>query len=258
MSRRRSIRLPGYDYSLPGSYFFTVCPQDRACLFGEVLGDGMGLTDAGHMVAAVWKALPERFRGVDLDAFVVMPNHVHGIITIDRGREGCKVDLMTESIRNRFGACRHGRMAAILLVIGLLGAATRTVAAESATPARRPAPIAVESLRWASPPGMSGVEAAWAIGSERESGPYVLRVRLASGTRVPPHTHPDVRVTTVLSGTLYVGFGDRFEEGNVVAVPTGAVYVAPAGVPHFLWARDGDVFYQENGTGPTGTAMLAH
>ena len=79
---RRSIRLKGYDYSQAGAYYITVCVQDRACLFGEVGGDVMHLNDAGRMVLAEWDALPARFPAVELDAFVVMPNHVHGIFVM--------------------------------------------------------------------------------------------------------------------------------------------------------------------------------
>jgi len=79
---RRSIRLKGYDYSQAGAYFITLCIQDRACLFGRVMNGEMRLNDAGRMVLAEWNRLPERFPRVVLDAFVVMPNHVHGILVI--------------------------------------------------------------------------------------------------------------------------------------------------------------------------------
>jgi REP element-mobilizing transposase RayT len=79
---RRSIRLKGYDYSQAGAYFITLCTQDRACLFGKVVNGEMRLNDAGRMVLAEWNRLPERFPQVVLDAFVVMPNHVHGILVI--------------------------------------------------------------------------------------------------------------------------------------------------------------------------------
>ena len=79
---RRSIRLKGYDYSQAGAYFITICTQDRACLFGKVVNGEMRLNNAGHMVLAEWNMLPERFPHVVLDAFVVMPNHVHGIVVI--------------------------------------------------------------------------------------------------------------------------------------------------------------------------------
>ena len=110
-----------------------------------------------------------------------------------------------------------------------------------------------ETLVWSSPPGNAAVRGAWLLGAENDAAPYVFRVELARGARLPVHTHNDTRVTTVLSGTLYVGFGERFDTAALRAVPTGAVYVAPAGVPHFLAAIDGEVAYQENGFGPTST-----
>jgi len=79
---RRSVRLKGYDYSQAGAYFVTVCVQDRACLFGEVVGDQMHLNEAGRLVLAEWNALPVRFPAVTLDVFGVMPNHIHGIIVV--------------------------------------------------------------------------------------------------------------------------------------------------------------------------------
>ncbi len=79
---RRSIRLQGYDYTQPGAYFITICTQDRACLFGEVMDGEMRLNDAGQMVHVEWESLPKRFPRVALDAFVIMPNHLHGIIVI--------------------------------------------------------------------------------------------------------------------------------------------------------------------------------
>jgi putative transposase len=79
-SHRRSIRLKGYDYSLAGAYFVTISTQDRGCVFGDVVAGVMRLNEAGQMVSTEWDALLGRFPGVELDAFVVMPNHIHGII----------------------------------------------------------------------------------------------------------------------------------------------------------------------------------
>jgi putative transposase len=79
---RRSLRLRRYDYAQAGAYFVTICTQDRACLFGDAVGEDMVLNNAGRMVRSVWEGLPDRFSGMELDAFVVMPNHVHAIITI--------------------------------------------------------------------------------------------------------------------------------------------------------------------------------
>lgn len=79
---RHSIRFQGYDYSRSGAYFVTIVAQDRASLFGEVVEGEMRLNDAGRMIWSEWVILPERFPNVVLDEFVVMPNHVHGIIVI--------------------------------------------------------------------------------------------------------------------------------------------------------------------------------
>lgn len=83
---RRSIRLKGHDYSQPGAYFVTVCTQDRACLFGEVTDGEMRLNPAGQLVERGWCAIPDHFPLARLDSFVVMPNHVHGIIVLSNVR----------------------------------------------------------------------------------------------------------------------------------------------------------------------------
>ena len=82
--RRRSIRLKGYDYAQPGTYFVTVVTLDRVCVFGDMVGGAMRLNGAGTLAQRTWEALPCRFPGIGLDAFVVMPNHIHGIVTIDQ------------------------------------------------------------------------------------------------------------------------------------------------------------------------------
>jgi putative transposase len=80
---RRSIRLKGYDYSRPGAYFVTICIHDRAQrLFGNVVDGKMALNDAGECAQRCWLSIPAHFPDVTLDEFVVMPNHVHGIIVI--------------------------------------------------------------------------------------------------------------------------------------------------------------------------------
>ncbi|MFP4642299.1 MAG: transposase [Dehalococcoidia bacterium] len=82
---RRSIRLKGYDYSRPGSYFITICTQNRECLFGEIKDGAMSLNNAGQIVAEEWEKSADIRNGIELDEFVVMPNHLHGIIVIRRG-----------------------------------------------------------------------------------------------------------------------------------------------------------------------------
>ncbi len=77
---RRSIRLKDYDYSQLGAYFITICTYGRMELFGEIRNNEMCLNERGKIAEAMWDTLPKRFAGTELDHFVVMPNHVHGII----------------------------------------------------------------------------------------------------------------------------------------------------------------------------------
>ena len=84
---RRSIPLPGYDYRTPGAYFITICSWQRECLFGEVIDDTMQLSPYGKTVFFNWSILPKRYPNVELDNFIVMPNHVHGIIVLKDSRE---------------------------------------------------------------------------------------------------------------------------------------------------------------------------
>ena len=83
---RKSIRLPGYDYSQAGAYYVTIVTDQRDCLFGEVVNGEMVLNDFGKIADECWRAIPDHFPLVELGAYVVMPNHVHGIIVITNGR----------------------------------------------------------------------------------------------------------------------------------------------------------------------------
>ena len=82
---RRSIRYPGYDYSSEGAYFVTICVHDRASLLGGVQQGKALRSDAGDMVAVWWRKLEERFANVELDAWIVMPDHLHGVIVLHEG-----------------------------------------------------------------------------------------------------------------------------------------------------------------------------
>ncbi len=80
--QRRSIRLQGYDYTQSGAYFVTICIQNRECLFGNIANSEMRLNDTGKMIQTVWDAIPKYYPGIDIDAYQIMPNHIHGIIII--------------------------------------------------------------------------------------------------------------------------------------------------------------------------------
>ncbi len=79
---RKSIRLQDYDYSQPGVYFVTVCTKDRKCLFGTIQNGEMKLNNMGDTIMDAWINLPRRFSNIEMDYFVIMPNHIHGIIRI--------------------------------------------------------------------------------------------------------------------------------------------------------------------------------
>jgi putative transposase len=79
---RQSIRLKGYDYSQPGYYCVTICVSHRDLLFGEIARGKITLNDTGSMITEVWSQIPIYYPGNDIDAFVVMPNHIHGIIIV--------------------------------------------------------------------------------------------------------------------------------------------------------------------------------
>ena len=82
---RRSLRLKSYDYSRAGAYFVTICTHGHECLFGEIMDGEMRLNAAGQAAQAEWVRLPERFQSLELDEFVIMPNHLHGIILVGAG-----------------------------------------------------------------------------------------------------------------------------------------------------------------------------
>jgi putative transposase len=80
--RRRSIRLRDYDYYQAGAYFVTICAHERERLFGYIDGSEMHLSEFGEIVKYCWDRLPEHFRGVELDAFTIMPNHIHLVLVL--------------------------------------------------------------------------------------------------------------------------------------------------------------------------------
>jgi REP element-mobilizing transposase RayT len=79
---RRSPRLVEYDYSLPGLYFVTICTLGREPTLGDAVSREIQLSRAGEAVLMSWQGLPARFPGLALDAFVIMPTHVHGIVVL--------------------------------------------------------------------------------------------------------------------------------------------------------------------------------
>lgn len=80
--RIESARLPGWNYSFPGAYFITICAKNRNCYFGNISDGKMNLSEMGKIANQYWTEIPDHFNNIRLDEFVVMPNHIHGILVI--------------------------------------------------------------------------------------------------------------------------------------------------------------------------------
>jgi REP element-mobilizing transposase RayT len=100
---RTSLRLPHYDYSTPGAYFVTICVDQRRCVLGAVSGGLMNLSDAGGIAERAWTALADRFPSLALDTYVIMPNHLHGIIHL----AGARFIAPVPSAPDNPGSARH-------------------------------------------------------------------------------------------------------------------------------------------------------
>ena len=116
---RRSIRLPGYDYSQPGWYFITACATRKRPVFGLLDGTGVTLNICGAFVRDAWLALPKRFAHVATGDYIVMPDHFHGLLQLlprDADAEPCEplgkivayFEYNTTSAINSWRAERHG------------------------------------------------------------------------------------------------------------------------------------------------------
>lgn len=84
--RIESARMPGWDYSKGGKYYITICTRNRICCFGDVINKKMELNDMGKIANDFWLEIPKHFHNTWLDEFVVMPNHIHGIVVMKRSQ----------------------------------------------------------------------------------------------------------------------------------------------------------------------------
>jgi quercetin dioxygenase-like cupin family protein len=94
------------------------------------------------------------------------------------------------------------------------------------------------------------------VGDPTKPGPYVIRVRLPTGTKMLPHKHPEDRIYTVISGVFYIGLGEQFDETKLTAHGAGSVLILPGGQPHFHWAKSGEYITQVRAIGPLGLAYI--
>ena len=110
---RRSVRLQNVDYRRPGAYVVTICTHERAPLFGSVVNNRMRLSPAGEIVRQCWLTIPKHFPNVVLDEFVVMPDHMHGIIVI-KPDASSRHRYSGNVLPRRFGRALKGSLATIV------------------------------------------------------------------------------------------------------------------------------------------------
>jgi putative transposase len=111
---RRSILLRDYDYSRAGAYFVTICAFERKCIFGEINNGEMRLNDLGTLAEDCWLAIPEHFPMTQMDAYVIMPNHMHGIVVIDDDADHCKGTACRAPTMEQFGQPTPGSLPTIV------------------------------------------------------------------------------------------------------------------------------------------------
>lgn len=120
-----------------------------------------------------------------------------------------------------------------------------------------PVEVMPSEVHWNSDPRAPGIQTAVLSGDPKHAGLYVLRFRLAQDAKLPPHRHPDTRYVTILTGELYLGFGDTFDVGRMKAYPAGSFIMIPANAPHYAAVKSGEVMEQDCGMGPTGSTPVA-
>lgn len=115
--------------------------------------------------------------------------------------------------------------------------------------------ITAEELIWG-PGRLPGQEIARMVGDSTKPGPFVERIKLPANFTVQAHSHPDDRTYTVISGTWYIGYGDKLDPAKLKALPAGSFHTEPANVNHFVLTKEGGAVIQITGAGPTGTRLV--
>jgi len=141
--------------------------------------------------------------------------------------------------------------------IAFIAAASFLLVAVAVVAQTTVATTAPTEVKYAPIPFAPGAEYAYLAGDGSKAENYTLRVHLKPGAKMPPHTHPDTRMVTVISGEVFFGTGAKFDPNSGTHLPAGSFFVIPAGTIHWSWADSGDATYQESGTGPTATVPVS-
>jgi quercetin dioxygenase-like cupin family protein len=141
-----------------------------------------------------------------------------------------------------------GLVVMVLVLGGVALAQTAAPAVVALTPAE---------MKWQSQGGLAapGMEQLNLVGDPAKPGPYTLRIKFPKGFRIEPHTHPDSREVTILSGTFATGYGEKFDPAGLKILPAGSFYTEPANIPHYIEIKE-EVVLQVSGMGPSGRKFV--
>jgi len=145
----------------------------------------------------------------------------------------------------------------VVLVGSMIAAAVGSIMAWSNQHKKQIVAVRPDEVKWFTPPYYhDGRQRAQLLGDSTQGGTWIDRVKIPTGGRVRAHTHPQDELVTVIEGTCYVGGGERFDAAKLKGYPAGSFIIIPAGLPHFVAAKDGSVIVQLSGTGKFATDYL--
>jgi quercetin dioxygenase-like cupin family protein len=120
-----------------------------------------------------------------------------------------------------------------------------------------PVRVLPEQLQWSGNAQQHGLQTAALFGNPRGAEPYAERIKIPAHTRLKPHRHPNaIRMVTVLSGTLFFAFGEKFDETKLEPMPAGTFFTEPKDAPHYAETRGEEVVLQLDAIGPAGTSYV--
>ena len=157
---------------------------------------------------------------------------------------------MTSTFTHQSGTRFRNLAAGLALGLAVLGASAADDLPEGGVR------ITTDELVW-KPGRVPGHEIAVLIGDSTKPGPYVERVKFPPNSISQAHSHPEARAYTIISGTWYVGYGDKFDPAKLKMLPAGSFYTEPANVNHFSQIKEDGVVVQIVGNGPTATRFFA-
>ena len=155
-------------------------------------------------------------------------------------------------LKNKRSAKPAHTLKPMLIMTGVLSSALATAQTSPGVVALTPV-----EMKWEGQGGLAaaGMEQLNLVGDPNQPGPYTVRLKFPKGLKIAPHSHPDSREVTILSGLYATGYGEKFDATTLKALPAGSFYTEPANVPHFVEVRE-PVVIQVSGMGPSGRQFV--